>query len=184
MTFADLIDKLRRHPLPASCGFVLLLSFFVFYFRMDVIAGLESRHEEVSRQAAQMDANVVAGGNLDEHVARMRGMLATLEERLVRSSELAVNLKYFYQVEAETGVTLADLRQVAAAAKAPEKGSYQSVGYSVVLTGGFPQIVAYFDELESGPRVYRISNFNLQKSRELSQSSLTLALNLELLGAR
>lgn len=182
MNLNDLIEKLKRYPVPVVSGAMLIGCFLAFYFRMDMISALELRQEEANSQANQVADNAVAGTSLDDHVESMRVLSAELDRRVVRQSELAVNLKYFYGFEAETGVSLSDLRQNVAAAKGPGQTVYSGVGYNLILSGSFDQIIAYFDELENGERFYRLNNFNLQRGREAGQSSIMLALNLELLG--
>lgn len=184
MTFQDLIEKLKRHPAPAICGCVVLVCFLNFYFRMDQISALQTRQEEIARQAEQVDNNLMTGSNLEEQLVAMRAKVEQLEARLVRPSELANNLKYFYRLESETGVTLSDLRQnpPPPPAKGAARPLFAGVAYNVVLAGSFNQVIAYFNDLENGERFYRLTNFNLQRGREANQASLTLALNLELLG--
>ena len=111
-------------------------------------------------------------------------MAEKLDERIVQPAELAKNLNYFYGLEAATGVSLSDLRQGATSPiKGVENSPYVGVGYYVLLSGAFEQVVGYFDELENGGRVYQLNNFNLQQGRDAKQELVTLALNLRLLGA-
>jgi hypothetical protein len=155
-----------------------------FYLRMDLISDLEISQDEASRQANQVDMNIVAGSTLADHVAQIRAKAAELDARVIDPTELANNLKYFYSLESETGVSLADLRQnpPAPAAKGAVKPMFRGVGYNVVLSGTFAQAVAYLSELENGSRLYSLKNFNLQRGHEANQAAVTLSLNLELLG--
>lgn len=183
MTFQDITEKLKRFPIPSICGGIILVCFLSFYLRMNLITDLEIRQDEASRESNQVDMNIVAGASLDAHVAQMRTKLAELNERIVSPSELANNLKYFYSFESQTGVALADLRQNPPTP--PGRGAkpiFSPVGYNVVLSGTFAQAVAYFSELENGPRLYHLKSFTLQRGHEGKQNSVTLALNLDLLG--
>lgn len=184
MKLQDLIEKFKRFPVPSICGGIILVCFLAFYLRMELISDLEIRQDEASRQANQVDTNIVAGASLEDHVAQMRAKVGELNERVVRPLELATNHKYFYSIESETGVRLADLRQnpPAPPAKGTVKPTFIGVGYNVVLSGTFAQAVAYLSELENGPRLYHLKSFDLQRGREANQPTVTLALNLELLG--
>ncbi|RME67637.1 MAG: hypothetical protein D6781_12805 [Verrucomicrobia bacterium] len=183
MTTQDLIERIKRYPIVCGSVIVLIACFLAYYFRMDLISDLEARHDEVAAKLMRVEHNLVAGTNLEEDLEAARAYVAKLEERVVRPSELALNLKYFYQFESETGVSLADLRQLAETDKGGKKNTvFRGVGYSAIVSGTFHQIVAYFDELESGPRIYRLKSFTLQRGRETAKSTVNLSINLELLG--
>lgn len=184
MTTQDLIEKLKQYPIPTFCGMVILAAALNFYFRMDMLTELDLEREKANLHARQVEDNLVAGKTLEDHVEQTRVILENLEDRVVYHSELATNLKYFYELESATGVSLSNLRQ-----GQPESGSsgdrtrLVGIDYSVSLSGSFAQIVAYFDELENGRLIYKLKNFNLQRGRDDSSgNTVTLSLNLQLLG--
>jgi Tfp pilus assembly protein PilO len=182
MTTADLVEKLRRYPIPSVSAIVVLVCLLVLYFRIDVVPDLKARLGEVQDQRVQVDLNVVAGATLGDHLAEMRERFAALDARVVQPSELATNMNYFYQLESDTGVSLIDLRQNVTAEKPAPKTQLVGIGYSISLAGSYAQVIGYLNELETGTRLYRLRNFNIQRGRELNQSAVTLGLNLELLG--
>ena len=183
MTTDDLIEKLKRYPIPSLCGLVVLAALLNFYLRMDMLTELDLEREKATLQARQVEDNIVAGSSLEDHVAQMRAHLENLEERVVNYSELATNLRYFYELESVTGVALSDLRQGKVESGEPgDRTELVGIDYSVMLSGSFAQIVAYLDELENGRQIYKLKSFNVQKGRDPSDSTLTLSLNLQLLG--
>jgi hypothetical protein len=182
MTGDDLMEKFRRYPVPAISGAIVLLCFLAYYFRSDLISDLDARQNDVLDQRNQVDLNLVAGGNLAEHMAEMRAHFAALEERVVQPYDLANNMNYFYQLESNTGVGLGELKQNASSDKPAPKNALGGVGYAVTMSGSFAQVVAAFNELENGARFYHLRNFNLERGREVNGSVVQLSLNLELLG--
>jgi Tfp pilus assembly protein PilO len=182
MTAQDLIEKLRRYPVPTMCGVIVVACLLAYYFRSDLTTELEDQQNDVMRQVAQVDFNIGAGANLDDHLAQMRSKSAELEGRIIKQSELANNLKYFYQFESATGVSMADLRQLMATVIKGEKPLYIGVPYSLNLSGTFPQIVSYLNELESGEHFYRLKTFSLSRGRESTHNTVNLVVNLELAG--
>ena len=183
MSFQDIIEKLKRFPIPTISGAVLLVCMVGFYFRNGILSDLESRLDEVSRQTIQVDTNLVTGATLEENLQQMRGLTVKLEERIIRPAELPTNKAYFYQLEAETGVSVADLQQSQPAPlPSGSTRAFVAVPYAITLSGTFPQMIAYFDELEKGRHFCRVRNFNVQRGRDAAQSVVTLAINLELLG--
>jgi Tfp pilus assembly protein PilO len=181
MTGADLLEKIRRFPIPVISGAIVLLCLLAYYFRMDLITELDGKQNEVLNRRDQMDLNLVAGGNLADHIAEMRSQYAVLETRVVQPSELANNLNYFYQLETNTSVGLAELKQNAASDKPAPKKTLGGIGFTVSMGGRFAQMVSVFDELENGARFYRLRSFNLERGRD-GQAAVQLSLNIELLG--
>ncbi len=182
MTSADLVEKIRRYPVPTFSGLVVFICLFAYYFRSDILTVLDARQNEVLGQRDLIDLNLVAGSTLREHMQEMRAKFAELESRVVQPAELAQNMNYFYQLESNTGVSLVELKQNAPSDKPVPKNQLGGVAYTISLSGTFPQVIGYFNELETGTRFYRLRSFNLQRGRETSQSSVSLTLNLELLG--
>lgn len=190
MTAQDLIEKLKRYPIPTTCGGIILVCFFAFYLRMNLLTDLEIENGEVQRQAQQVEQNINNGKLLAEHIEQMKAKTGDLDARLIKHSELATNLKYFYEIEATTHVSINDLRQVPpAAVRGAPKTILTGVNYALLITGRFHQVISYVNELEHGRHFYRLENFSLQRGREDSAGRapgtagpVTMSLNLELLG--
>ncbi|BET66382.1 hypothetical protein ASA1KI_13000 [Opitutales bacterium ASA1] len=182
MTTEDLLEKVKRYPVQFVCAAIVLACSLTFYFRMDLISEREAAFEDASSKAGRVDSNLSAGASLPDHLESMKTFVARLDTRLVRPAELAENLKYFYRIESETGVSIGDLRQSAPAGKRPEGEVFAPVVYDVMLSGGFAQVVGFLSEIENGERFARVKSFNMQRGRDLGQPSVALALNLELLG--
>ena len=182
MTGEDIKEKFRRYPIPTISGAIVLLCCLAYYFRIDLISDLDARQSDVAEQRILVDLNLVAGGNLAEHMVDMRARFAALEERVVQPYDLANNMNYFYQLESNTGVGLGELKQNASSDKPAPKNALGGVGYALTMSGSFAQIVAAFNELENGSRFYHLRNFNLERGREVNSAVIQLALNLELLG--
>jgi len=188
MTLQDLIEKLRRFPVPTACGAIVVVCFFAFYLRMSLLTDLEIENDGVQRQMQQIEQNLTHGKSLGEHIAQMKEKVAELDARVIKPAELANNLKYFYEIEAATGVSIGDLRQsVAAPVKGAPKTILSSVDYSVLITGQFHQVVAYLNELEHGRHFYRLESINIQRSPSAATtpgagSPVSASLNLKLLG--
>ncbi len=182
MTTEDLVERIKRHPLQIACGAIVLACALLYYFRMDVISNIETSLDDATRKSNRVEDNIAAGASLDDHLSTMNAFVSQLGPRLVHPADLADNLKYFYKLESETGVTLGDLRQSAPGAKGKDS-LFVGVGYDVMLSGTFPQVVSFINELEHGERFFRLRNFNLQRGRDVGRPTLMLSMNIELLGA-
>ncbi|MGH8021356.1 MAG: hypothetical protein ACREIA_24370 [Opitutaceae bacterium] len=182
MTTEDLVERIKRYPLQIACGAVVLVCALLYYFRMGVVSEVETNLDEALRKSNRVEDNIAAGASLQDHLSAMNTFVSELGPRLVQPADLADNLKYFYKLESETGVTLGDLRQSAPGAKGKDE-LFVGVGYDVMLSGTFIQVVSFINELEHGERFFRLRNFNLQRGREVGQPSLMLSMNIELLGS-
>lgn len=187
MTAADLVPLLKRHPVSVASVVVILACVGFAYYRGDVIALSQTEYEAKSAEANQMASNVKGAPGLAEQVTEIQGLAKELESRLVRVNQLAVNLQYFYKLEADHGVKLLDVRQlVQPARRGPKTTIYDRVPFSLTVQGSYPQLVKFLAELENGRHLCRINTASFSRpvaaGDGLSAPDVTLTLNLELLG--
>lgn len=179
MTAADLIAKLKKQPIGVACGLVCLVCIGWLYYRSGELEALQLQYEAKASERAMINSNVTNSKNLPEQVAELQGLTKELDGRLVKAGQLAVNLQYFYKLEAENEVKLLDVRQnpVPRGAKAPV-----GVPYTVNVQGSYKQVMLFLQRLESGRHFCRITSATFVKNVGMADPSVTLALNLELLG--
>ncbi|MBI2496697.1 MAG: hypothetical protein HYV75_01790 [Opitutae bacterium] len=176
MTAADLLALLKKHPIGSACGLLCVICAGLLYLRSSKIDESRGEYEAKSAEATAILANVRNAEMLPAQVA----------EILIRASQLAVNLQYFYKLEAETEVKLLDVRQ----GTAPKAGKslYTPIPFNVSVQGSFKQVLAFLQKLENGPHFCRFSTVSFGKSAAGSEAAradatgTTLSLNLELLG--
>ncbi len=186
MTFADIIARIKKQPIGFACGVICLLCAGWLYYRSDEIDQRQAQLKTASEKAAVIKSNVGFAKNLPEQVDELQVSTKELEGRLVRAGQLAVNLQYFYKLEAENEVKLLDVRQNSLPRNT--KGLYAGIPYNVNVQGSYKQVMAFLQRLEGGRHFCRINGATFTKAGGTSegpQSSgnpMTLALSLELLG--
>jgi hypothetical protein len=183
MTSADLTAMLKKHPVGVASALVAIACGVMLYLKSGDVAASQAENEARSTEAAKMIANVRNSANLAEQVADIQAQRKELEGRLMKAGQLAVNLQYFYKLETETEVKLADVRQGSLARNG--RGQYTGVPFSVIVEGTYPQIVNFLGRLQSGRHFCRINSANFTKasgSNAPGAADMTLSLNLELLG--
>jgi Tfp pilus assembly protein PilO len=188
MTTAELTANIKKHPFGFLCGAVAIVCAGLIYYRSGAIAELETEYETKSTQAAKMVANVRNAERLPEQLEEIKALTAELESRLINPAGLAVNLQYFYRLEAETGVKI-DLRP-GVAAKSKTATLYSRNPYSVTVQGSFTQVMTFLRKLEAGRHFVRFTNVNFSKSGSntevlsmaVDSDRMSVAINLELLG--
>ncbi|MDI1250990.1 MAG: hypothetical protein PSV13_19165 [Lacunisphaera sp.] len=188
MTSADLLVLIKKHPIGFACGVVCLACAALLYFRGGKTEEYRAEYDAKSTEATRILANVRNSEKLPTQVAEIQVLAKEMESRLVRSGQLAVNLQYFYKLEAETEVKLVDVRQ-----GNPPKGQkslYAGIPFTVTVQGSFKQVLAFLQKLENGPHFCRFNAVVFAKQggggeggrTVAGDAGLNLNINLELLG--
>ena len=178
MTASDVLPLLKKHPISLTCGLIGVACGVLLYLRSDKIEELQKLNEEKTAEAATMTANVRNAEKLGEQTAAMQAAAKELDGRVMRVGQLAVNLQYFYRMEADTGVKLVDVRQ--GNLKPVTKGpGFVGVPYSVSVQGTFPQVLTFMGRLQKGTHFCRFLSVGLTKSGD---DQLSLSMNVEILG--
>jgi Tfp pilus assembly protein PilO len=178
MTSADLVALLKKHPIGFGCLLVSIICGVLLYARSGNIAASQAELEASSAQAAKMSANVRNSKGLAEQVAEIQALSKEVESRLMKASQLAVNLQYFYKLETENEVKLADVRQNTFPRNI--KTQYAGVPFSVSVTGSFTHVTNFLNHLQYGRHFCRINTASYSKIA--GGGDIALNLNLELLG--
>lgn len=180
MTFADLIARIKKQPIGFACVVICLLSGGWLYYRSGEIDARQEEYRVKSEQAAKFISNVAISKNLPDQVAELQAYTKEMEGRLVRAGQLAVNLQYFYKLEAENEVKLLDVRQNPVPKNT--KTLYVGIPYNVNIQGPYKNVMAFLQRLEKGRHFCRINGASFTKFVGTGDGSMTLALSLELLG--
>ena len=149
---------------------------------------LQLRHEAIATELASIEQR---GGKVLQTITRRsvvaqqletaRATTKHLDEHLVRESDLAGNIAFFYELEEQTQVTLVQVRQFKAA-PVPAGRHYLTVPFALQINGPYPAVLEYLNRLETSPRVLRVRNFSLARIRP-DATALDLDLEVEILGA-
>jgi len=182
MTSADLSANLKKHPIGVACALVSIACGVVLYLRAGNIAASQAENESSTAEANRMINNVRNSANLAEQVAEVEGLRKELEGRLMKAGQLAVNLQYFYKLEAETEVKLTDVRQNSTPRNA--KTQYIGVPFAVTIQGSFANVAKFLNRLQNGPHFCRINTatFNKTGADSAGGTDMTLSLTLDILG--
>lgn len=187
MTSADLIASFKKQPIGYTCGLLCVIIGALLYLRSDKIDEDQAEFEARSAERTKILANVRNSENLAKQVAELQALAKEMDSRLIRTGQLAVNLQYFYKLEAENEVKLLEVRQ-----GNPPKGAkslYVGIPYNVAVQGSFKQVVAFLQRLEAGPHFCHFNTVTFTKTGGTGSDAtsgpaadMTLTLNLELLG--
>ena len=187
MTTADLVAFYKKHPISAGCATLSVLLFFSAYLRQDEVPGAEAELSLKSADGDRVAINNKNAAQLREQAEANARAQKDVEARLVRPRNLGTNTQYFYKLEKDTGVKILDLRQVTGtnngnSPKAAAKAAYVPVGFTVSVQGTMGQVLDFLRHVEGGLHYSRVISASLSGNAVTRNSTLTLGLNLELLG--
>ena len=183
----DVTAAIKKHPLRFACGLLIVGLGAALYLRGGDVAELEQRLEQRTQEGARQQANISNAALLADHLAAVRAANESIASRTIEPKALADNLQYFYQLEANLGVRLIDLRQGSPTAPAANR-SYVTVPYTVALDGTYRQVMQFLRQLEQGSLFVKFTQLTLTPQRDSSRGAargelmLTLSLNIEILG--
>jgi hypothetical protein len=171
--------NLRQRPLAAgaliAAAALVAANVYLYRERRDAAAA----HEQSRRRGEAMVAFLADRTRIESDVAALGEAVRVLDDNAVREESKEVNLGYFYRLEKATRVRLNRIDQMVS--EPPEVNSpYKSVPVLLRLSGSYRNLLAFIREVETGPRVMRVNNYQLERLTE-GNDELALALTLEML---
>lgn len=179
MTSADLVNVLKKHPIGVGSLLVIITCGSLLYWRSGDITASQQDLQSSTAQADKMTANVRNANGLAEQVSELQSRSKEIESRLMKASQLADNLQYFYKLETENEIKLVDVRQNALPRNS--KTQFTGVPFTLSIRGTYVQVMNFLNRLNNGRHFCRINTANLAKV-EGTKTDVTLTLNLDLLG--
>jgi hypothetical protein len=183
MNGADLSILIKKHPIVVTCTLVSLISGVVFYYQGDTLEDLKSQVVDKAKQSQTVQSNVRNSVGLPQHVEGIQKATKQLESRLLKASQLATNLQYFYRLESETGVKITDVRQNQLG-RSSGGALFVGVPYTVTFQGSFKNVMEFMQRIESGKHLSKFSTVSFSKAAgaEPQNGLLSVSMNIELLG--
>ena len=184
MSGTELVAMLKKNPVGVTCAVVSLICGVTLYWGADSIDENKLKVEELSGKSQAMLGNVrnAAGATLAQQTDTLQRASKQLDERLMKASQLATNLQYFYRLESDTGIKLTDVRQNQVGR--PGSTLYIGIPYTVTFQGTFKQVMEFLQRIESGKHLSKFIGVSLNKApgAEPSAGLLSVVINIELLG--
>jgi hypothetical protein len=181
MTNQELLAVLKKNPVSVGCGVLTVLLGVGIYFRSDRLPEVTAELEQKSAEGQRLAANLQNSAQLTEQYAAIAQAGKEIESRLIKASELAKNLGYFYKLEADTATKLIELRPLPLAPVKGAKSTYVPVIYSVAVQGDYTQLLEFLRRLEHGAHYCRIVVSAISGTSN-ERGPLRLSLTVELLG--
>jgi len=193
MNTKKLNDFAKKQPIALGCAFLSIVLAVVIYYRADGLPDAEAQLAAKTAEWEHIRDNVKNSEQLSEQFATLTQATQAVESRLVHADQLAINLQYFYRLEAETQTKLTDLRQtgVIDSTKSrdgkgpPSKSAYASIGYAVAVQGSYARLMNFLRRIENSEHFSRVNSLTLTSAggeANTAAADLSLRLDIELLG--
>jgi hypothetical protein len=151
---------LKRHIVAIVSGIVVLILAGVTYVRSSAINQEQARWQTMTRQIAEMDANLQHAHGIQEQVLQLEAALIEMETFLFDPNARALNTNFFYQLEQKSNVRIVQARQ--GAYHGDDKSSeYANIEFVLLVEGNFTALLGFIYQL------YSINAFIVPKQWEL-----------------
>jgi Tfp pilus assembly protein PilO len=173
------LDFTRRFPVGVlSLALCLPLGVSVYLLRV-ALAHSTLEFENINETGVAMTEAVAGVRNIRSQAAMTRAAVQQIDAGLIDENNLAENLWYFYQIEEQTHAHISELHQLATNPARPE-AIYKVIPFSLRVAGSYEQVANYLYRLETGPRLLRITTYDLQR-QDSAGGIVMLNISLEIL---
>ncbi len=192
MTFSGILKYLKNNYVISISGFIVLACLGSYVARNGQVSRLEANYDDSNMRRGRVLKNFKYASDLKEDLEAMRILKADAEAWLFLSENLAVNQRYFYQIESSAGVKLQGLQQSIKplpsgkaskkARKKAAKAKYRGISYGMRVIGTYEQVLGFMKKVEGGSAFVRLENFAIASIR--GSSLVSLQLEIEVLGVK
>jgi Tfp pilus assembly protein PilO len=177
--FAQIWATIRLHPVIACCLLVAAIAGAANYPLSQQRHTATFQHEEARLKGEAMLAALTDRHRINTDVEILTEAQDVIDRNLVNEDNMEVNLGYFFRLEKQTRVRLIRADQMGSLPV--EKDSpFKVVTVSLQIAGTYRNLLAFVRELETGPRLLRLSSYRLERT-DASGNELSLVLMVELL---
>lgn len=173
----------RRFPVATGCVGLGLIGLVAIGFRFGALGEAEALRDQQDAESKKIANNVANAAGIENDLKSIQGAVARLEAMLIKVDDVSSNQAFFYGLESDSGVRMSILRPTGSAKNSPKGAVYSPAGYNVVIEGGYSQVIAFLCAIENGSRLYRLTDFTVQRASQGAEA-VVLNLNLQLLAAK
>ena len=176
--FQQFLSLLRRYPLVSICSALIILLGTASYFLWQSQQQLSVGHDSVRRNGEDMLLSLSGLPRVSSELTSVKEAVDFIDANLIKEGDLAENLGYFYQLETISRVRMSQVGQLSSQPAAAD-AAFIAVPFSIRANGSYRQIMRFIHELETGPRLCRITTYSLTGG---SDDSVSLDISIEMLG--
>jgi len=191
MNSPAIVEKIKQYPVAVICAVVLLLLLVVVFMRSGVAAELALQEADLNSRIRTIDENIKNSKGLKQDTEKLVAMAGQIDEVLLKRYERAININFFYRLESDAGVIIADIAQLPTpdaiyAEGGPRKlERFSTLVYNISLTGSFTDLLEFLYQLEQADPLIRVADFYVSREgEELAGSSVEARLRVLVLAQK
>jgi hypothetical protein len=165
----QLVRILKDYPLAVLSVIIILICSAVIFLRGGIGLELSAKEADLNARIRIIDQNMKNAKDLEEDVKEVQLLVDQIEARLFNRDQRAVNINFFYALEDRMNVRIANISQTPTEDPFYAKGGvreltlHSTIGYNVLVTGTFEDIVAFLYELYRVEPMIRVADFQIAK---------------------
>jgi len=173
------INLVRDYAFISVSVTVVIVAGLAGYLLRRNVTQLEQEHALVRQDVEAMRKMLAGAPTLRTDRAAVEAAVKELGANLITEDNLADNLGYFYRIEEVSHARISELHQQTGAA-AGTSANFKAIPFTVNVTGSFGQVLSFLHQVEHGPRLAKITAFNVSR-RAQGGDAVILELSLDLL---
>lgn len=191
MSLELLLRKIKENPLALLLAIASFALVGYSFSKREQLAQLDKSIIETNERLAVMQSNHLESRSIDVDVKEVQEFAQKIESRLMIRADNALNARYFYTLQDDSGVKIKNINQVqpSVSQSKDELKLFTTTFFSVIdfevsLTGGMQQIITFLYLLRSGRYFSRVTDLNLTGSSGVDIDTLVLSLKVSVLGRK
>lgn len=178
----QLFAFIKKNPIGVGCGVLSLALAFAIYYRSDLIPAAAAELKEKGALSDRYEANLKYGKDLPEQFQQVSEDSKTINSRLINAGDILTNQQYFYNLETVTGAKIVQNQTTSVAQARTAKTPFVPIGFTLNISGTYPQVVDLLGRLENGLHFCRVLSARFAKTSNSNADVISLTLNIDLLG--
>lgn len=166
----QLLGFFRRYPFIIACSVIAIVLWVANYFIWERRQELAVGHQNLQRSGEDMLQSLTNHSRITSELAAVKEALTFINSHLINEGDLPENMGYFYQLETSSRLRLQALNQLSSMPPAPEQ-TFKTVPFTMRTTGSYRQVLRFLRELETGPRLFKVSTYSFSHGSALPGSS-------------
>ncbi len=191
MSSNKLTSLFKDYPLAVICVIVIIACGVVIFLRGDAFMELSAQEADLNSRIRTIDQNVKNANNLEDQFDEVKLLVEQVEARLFDRDQRAVNINFFYDIEDRLGVRISNISQLPGEDPIYAKGGprelklHSTIGYNILMNGGFSEILTFLYELYRVDPLIRVADFQISSgNRNTTEGVLEARLKVLVLAER
>lgn len=185
---AEIINRMKEYPLAVGASLIIVVAAALLFLRADRTQMLETELRSAEMALTRMETNLREAVDLEADKERLTRLREQVDGRLMVREEVALNLDYFYRLEAAYDVRIENLRPLGGSAGpagvVPTVDLFDVLGFDITVRGDFAKVTEFIRALEADHYFGRVESLNITRPTGDAANVVAVQIALNLLGRK